>query len=132
MEKFEEVAVAIVDFLKPNRALRLISPSSLGARFVLCGTSGSGKSRAISSANSKLPSSEQIAESQDILRERDPLKALEVVNDAELAYEVSQHIAFNVVSRPLADALELKGVKVFWLDRGSAGSWWNTGAESEA
>jgi hypothetical protein len=131
MEKFEEVAVAIVDFLKPNRSLRLLTPSSPGTRFVLCGTSGSGKTRAISAANSKLPSSERIAESQDLLRERDPLKALDVVNDAELAYEASQHIAFNVVSRPLADALELKGVKVFWLDPGSSGSWWNAGAESD-
>ena len=123
MEPFEVISPQIVDFLNDPimKITRLIHPSAPGARFVVCGTSGSGKTRAICLANSHLPEYEQIAESQDLLSGRDPLKALAVVNDPDLAYEASLHIAFNVIYRNLAKVLELNGVKVFWLDRGSAG-----------
>lgn len=127
MNPFEVIGPQIVDFLNDPimKATRLIHPSAPGARFVVCGTSGSGKTRAICVANSHLPEHEQIAESQDLLSERDPLKALAVVNDPDLAYEASLHIAFNVIYRNLAKELELNGVKVFWLDRGSAGVYGN-------
>ena len=124
VEKFEEVGQQIADFVNgpTQRMTRLIYPH--GTRFVVCGTSGSGKSRAIDFANGILPASEQIAESRDIVREKDPLRAIDAMENPELKYEASMHIAFNVVSSYLAKALEEKGVKVFWLDSGSSGSHW--------
>lgn len=128
MKPFEVIGPQIVDFLNDPilKTIRLIAPSTPGARFVVCGTSGSGKTRAICLANSHLPDYEQIAESQDLLSERDSLKALGVVNDPDLEYEASLHIAFNVIYRNLAKELELNGVKVFWLDRGSSGFYGNS------
>lgn len=128
MMKFEEIGPQIVDFVNDplQKMTRLISPSR-GTRFVVCGTSGSGKSRTICLANSLLPPSEQIAESQELLRETDPEKAVEILNDAGLEYEASLHIAFNIVNSYLAEALEVKGIKVFWLDSGSTGNHWKTG-----
>ena len=128
MKPFEVIGPRIVAFLNDPimKTMRLIDPSAHGARFVVCGTSGSGKTRAIGLANSHLPEYEQIAESQDLLREKDPLKALGVVNDPDLAYEASLHIAFNVIYRNLAKELELNGVKVFWLDGGSTGVYGNS------
>lgn len=122
---YEAIGSQIAEFLNTpiEKTKRLISPAS-GTRFVVCGTSGSGKTRAIYAANSRLPLSEQIAESQDILRVRDPAEAERILNDPELEYEDSLHIAFNVVSSYLAKALEEEGVKVFWLDGGSTGNHW--------
>lgn len=120
MERFLEVSQEIVDFVNhpEQKTLRLINAG--GTRFVVCGTSGSGKSRAIEHANSFLPVGEQIAESQELLREKDPLNALIIVNDAELKYEASEHIGFNIIGSALAKNLEIQGVKVFWLDNGSS------------
>lgn len=125
--KFKEVGPQIVDYVidPVQKVKQLISPWR-GTRFVVCGTSGSGKSRAICLANSLLSSSEQVAESQDILREKDTKKAVEILTDPELEYEDSLHIAFNVVNSYLAKALEVEGFKVFWLDSGSAGDHWKT------
>jgi septin family protein len=124
MDRFEEVGQEIVDFVNAPRQKmeRLIAPWR-GTRFVVCGTSGSGKTRAIDFANSLLPESEQIAESREIVRKDDPKKAVEILNDAELEYEASLHIAFTVYYTRSAKALELEGVKVFWLDRGSSGTY---------
>jgi hypothetical protein len=128
MKSFEVIGPRIVAFLNDPlmKTVRLIDPSARGARFVVCGTSGSGKTRAICLANSHLPEHEQIAESQDLLSERDPLKALGVVNDPDLEYEASLHIAFNVIYQNLAKELEFNGVKVFWLDGGSTGIYGNS------
>lgn len=111
MKKSEEMGPQIADFVNESveKTKRLILPMR-GTRFVICGTSGSGKSQSISVANSLLPPSERIAESQEILRERDPAKAIEILNDPELEYQASLHIAFNVVNSYLAKALEVQGV----------------------
>lgn len=120
MEKFVEIGQQIVDFLNhpKQQTLRLISAG--GTRFIVCGTSGSGKTRAIAEANSLLPFNEQIAESQELLREKDLANALTIINDTELRYEASAHIGFNIIGSALAKKLELQGVKVFWLDYGSS------------
>jgi hypothetical protein len=127
-KRIEETGPQIVEFVNhpEKRALRLISPGN-GSRFIVCGTSGSGKTRAISLANGLLPTNERIAESQEFLREKDPSRAIQIVNDTELAYEASMHIGFNVINGYLAKALEAKGVKVFWLDSGSFGDHWKDG-----
>lgn len=124
MQKFQTVGHQIVNFVNEPRqkVMRLIYPH--GTRFVVCGTSGSGKSRAIDFANSLLLESEQIAPSQDLLWQDDLLRAKAIVEDSELRYEGCLHIAFNVVSSYFAKGLEAKGVKVFWLDGGSSGSHW--------
>ncbi len=133
MKKFEEMGPQIADFLSDPREeiIRLISPMR-GTRFVICGTSGSGKTQSISVANRLLSSSERIAESQELLWERDAAKAIEILNDPELEYEASLHIAFNVVNSYLAKALELEGVRVFWLDGGSTADHWKTGHGSQS
>ncbi len=119
MDKFEEVGRQIVAFLDSpgERAKRLLLPGE-GSRFVLCGTSGSGKTSAISFANELLPATEQIAESQELARERCPDRAMVIFNDEELAYEDSRHIGLNVLGASIAMAMEGKGIKVFWVDAG--------------
>jgi len=127
MAGFEEIGTQIADFInhKVQKTKRLISPYR-GTRFIVCGTSGSGKTSALCFANSSLPPDEQIAESQELLRERDPIKAIEFLENAELEYETSLHIAFSVISSYLAKALEVEGFKVFWLDSGGTGNHWKT------
>ena len=108
----------IVDFLNDpvQKATRLLS--TVGTRFIVCGTSGSGKTLAIEYANNLLPAGEQIAESQDLVRERCPDRAMEIFTDEELAYEDSFHIGFNVLSAAMAKSLAARGLKVFWLNDG--------------
>lgn len=100
---------------------RLINPDHV-TRFVLCGTSGSGKSFAIESANETRPADEQIAESRGLVtgRDIDLDRAVAVINDVELAYEDTLHVAFDVYYQDVAKALEDRGIKVFWVDRGIA------------
>jgi len=119
MQKFEEVGIQIHQFLNAptEKTWRLIGIK--GSRFVVCGTSGSGKTRAIERANSLLPPDEQIAESQELLLERDVAKAISIVEDETLQYEDSEHIGFNVIRSSMARDLEAHGIKVFWLDEGS-------------
>lgn len=117
MENFKEIGQQIFDFVnspmeKAKRGLLGID----GTRFIVYGISGSGKTSAIDVANSLLPLDEQIAESQELLRERDVLKALESFDDVELRYECSKHIGFSVITPYLAKDMEARGVKVFWLD----------------
>lgn len=128
MQKFEQIAAQILDFVGDpvQKTKRLISQHG-GTRFVVCGTSGSGKSRAVFLANSSLPPAEKIAESHELLRERNATKAIEILEDTELEYEASAHIAFNVVNSYLAKALEVRGFKVFWLDNGCTGAHWKKG-----
>ena len=118
MNKYEVIGQQIVDFLNDpvQKATRLLS--TVGTRFIVCGTSGSGKTLAIEYANNLLPAGEQIAESQDLVRERCPDRAMEIFTDEELAYEDSRHIGFNVLSAAVARALEEKGLKVFRVDAG--------------
>ena len=92
---------------------RLLLPG--GTRFVICGVSGSGKSRAIELANDSLPENEQIAESRELTFESSVIKAIETLHDLDLAYEVSMHIGFCVYEPALAKSLEQNGEKVFWL-----------------
>ena len=109
-----------------EKVKRLISPAR-GTRFVVCGTSGSGKTRAIELANETRPVVEQIAESRGLCtgRDIDPERAVEAVDDVDLAYEDALHVAFDVYYQDVAKALEDRGVKVFWVDRGIAGrGWW--------
>lgn len=114
--EFKTVALQIVKFINdPSRLAR----EEKRTRFIVCGTSGAGKSRSIEEANELLPISEQIAESQELLHVRDPAQANAMVRDPDLEYEESLHIAFNVFNRQIAEALEAKGVKVFWLDKGT-------------
>lgn len=124
MEKFEKTGLQIVDFVNHPEQKRKRLTCAGGTRFIVCGTSGSGKTRAIKVANNLLPLNDQIAESQELLGEKNVLKALKIINDSELKYEHSQHIGFNVINSFLAKDLEAQGVKVFWLDNGSSGDHW--------
>ena len=118
MNKYEVVGQQIVDFLNDpiQKTTRLLSP--VGTRFIVCGTSGSGKTLAIEFANNLLPTDEQIGESQDLALVRCPDRAMEIFADEELAYENSFHIGFNVLSAAMAKSLAAKGLMVFWLDEG--------------
>lgn len=124
-KRIEEAGRQIARFISnpEQKVVRLISQAQ-GTRFIVCGTSGSGKTRAIALANSLLPSGGQIAESQELLREKSLAKAIEISSDIDFAYEASLHIGFNVINGYLAKALERHGVKVFWLDRGSFSHHW--------
>ena len=125
MKQFEVVGPQIAGFVNdPEQKLKRLIVPWKGTRFVVCGTSGSGITRSIDLANSLLPVSEQVAESREIVLEKDLLKAVEALENAELEYESSLHIAFTVYNSHLAKVLELKGFKVFWLDGGSTGKHW--------
>jgi ABC-type lipoprotein export system ATPase subunit len=119
MDRFEVIGTQIAAFINDplQKAVRLIVPSQ-GTRFVVCGTSGSGKTRAIERANELLPPGEQIAESREILGAANVSQAIKTLEDNELAYEASLHIAFAVYNERLGKELEGAGVKVFWLDSG--------------
>ena len=46
------------------------------------------------------------------------------MDDVDLAYEDSLHVAFDVYYQEVAKALEDRGIKVFWVDQGVAGRRW--------
>lgn len=96
MNKYEVVGQQIVDFLNDpiQKTTRLLSP--VGTRFIVCGTSGSGKTLAIEFANNLLPTDEQIGESQDLALVRCPDRAMEIFADEELAYENSGYMHSEV------------------------------------
>ena len=127
MNQFEIISQQIVEYINDpiQKANRLISPWS-GTRFVVCGTSGSGKTRAIDLANELLAADAQIAESRELVSVSNLSNAQQVLENPVLAYEESQHICFAVYSRTLAEALQSEGIKVFWLDSGSTQTWRNT------
>ena len=110
----EQIAAHVTHPLQ--KMMQLIHP--IGVRFVVCGTSGSGKTRAIDIANELLEDCEQIAESGELLLQSCPFEAAAILERPDLAYEGYKHIGFNVFRSGLATSLEQSGVKVFWLDRG--------------
>ncbi len=124
MNQFEVIGQQIADYINDpeQKVTRLISPWR-GTRFVVCGTSGSGKTRAIDIANELLPADAQVAESRELVPESDPLKAQKILDDPALEYEASLHIGFTVYNSNLAKALQSQGNKVFWLDAGSRQTW---------
>lgn len=122
-DQFRRVGREIAAFVNepPQQAERMLVPWR-GTRFVVCGTSGSGKTRALSYANQLLPGDAQIAESLEILQVRDALLALEIIRDSGLEYERSLHIAFTICHKGMGRDLESHGIKVFWLDRRAEGA----------
>jgi transcriptional regulator with XRE-family HTH domain len=82
-------------------------------RFVLCGVSGCGKTRAVSIVNDTLPKGAELAEDTDLIFPRNLCKALAIVNKEGLAYQNSKHIAFSVMNEDLASSLENNEIKVF-------------------
>jgi energy-coupling factor transporter ATP-binding protein EcfA2 len=121
MSTFDVVGPLMAEFVndRVQKTWRLISEAK-GTRFIVCGASGSGKTRAIDLANGLLPEDEQIAESGEILWQRDAAVAATTIDQVGLAYENSLHIAFSTVDVGLAKTLEAQGFKVFWL--GATGS----------
>ena len=83
------------------------------SRFVLCGVSGCGKSLAVSIVNKTLPKGAELAECTELIFPRNLCKAWDIVNEEELAYINSKHIAFSVMNEDLASSLEGNGIKVF-------------------
>lgn len=87
-------------------------------RFALHGKSGCGKTRAISIVNEYLsikgPYGE-LAECCDLIWNKNFCKAFDIINDKELAYEDSNHIAFSIMNRELANSLESNDIKVFYF-----------------
>lgn len=84
-----------------------------GLRFVFHGKSGCGKTTVVNELDRILPIGEGVAENTDLYITGNFCKALEIINDEELAYENSKHIVFNVMSDDLAASLESNDVKVF-------------------
>jgi transcriptional regulator with XRE-family HTH domain len=85
-------------------------------RFVFHGKSGCGKTTVVVELDEILPSGEGIAENTDLYRIENFCRALDIINDKELAYQNSKHIAFNVLNDDLAASLESNGIKVFHFD----------------
>lgn len=122
MENFERVAGEMLSYIddKTRKMMHLLlkNPNSGDeAKFILCGISGCGKTRAVEEANKKLPADQQIAESHDMLSIKEPSQALVIFNDRNLRYVDSSHIGFDVVQKDLAKKLEADGIKVFWFDK---------------
>lgn len=115
MEKFERVAGEILAYLNSNECRMLEIITMHGARFILCGTSGSGKTRAVEFANRQLSQSQQIAESNDLLFCKSASDADKIVLDRSLEYQGARHIGFNVVNKELATSMQSEIFRVFWL-----------------
>ena len=121
--QFKRVGGEIAAFVdEPLQQVEQMLVPWRGARFVVCGTSGSGKTRAINYANQLLSENAQIAESLDILQVHDTSSAIEIIRDPGLVYERSLHIAFAACHSDIGKDLESHGIKVFWLDLGSSGA----------
>ena len=62
MESFERVSIEILSYIKDKktRMLNLIMSTPGETRFILCGSSGSGKTRAVEETNKKLPDDQGI------------------------------------------------------------------------
>jgi ABC-type glutathione transport system ATPase component len=115
MKNFERVANEILAYLNDGKTEATELLIQTGARFILCGSSGSGKTLAVNLANEQLPKGKKIAESFDMLFVKDLVKAKSIIDDRDLAYQDSKYIGFNVVQKDFARKLELNGEKVFWL-----------------
>ncbi len=118
MENFERVSGEMLSYIKDKktRMINLLMSRPGETRFILCGSSGSGKTRAVEEANKKLPEDKQIAESHKMLMVKDPSKAFEIFCDHSFYYSNSPHIGFNVVWKDVAKKLEEDHqIKVFWL-----------------
>jgi hypothetical protein len=116
MENFERVADEIITYINSNECLLREAITMQGTRFILCGTSGSGKTRAIELANKQLPSSRQIAESHDMLFCRSVSDIEEIFDDRDIKYHGARHIGFSVVKRELAVEIHDERIRVFWLN----------------
>lgn len=88
MESYKRVADEMLTYIKDEKVrityLLLGTPGE--TRFILCGSSGSGKTRAVTEANKKLPENGQIAESHKMLMVKNPSEALKIFNDNSFYY----------------------------------------------
>lgn len=106
--KYKVPADKIIDLVNSSeyKALQLITGRSF---FVICGVSGSGKTTSIDMANEKLPSTELVAESHDLLflkninKNVDELKI--IMEGNKYHYEGCRHIAYSIVKRELGEEL---------------------------
>jgi DNA polymerase III delta prime subunit len=91
-----------------------------GLRMIVAGSSGSGKTLALDCANEILPENAQIAESSialDVVRGDSIKELLDKLQDKELEYDGSPHIAFTLMSSDVAKKLaRASNLPVFYLD----------------
>ena len=115
MENFERVANEIVAYVNSSDCRMREIITMHGARFIVCGASGSGKTRAIEFANKQLVQSQQIADSGDLLFCKSVSEADKIVFDKDLDYQGARHIGFSGVRREFAANMQSAFLKVFWL-----------------
>lgn len=102
-KKHKETARKILALLKSpifKTASLIFKPS-----FVICGTSGCGKTTAIKLANRQLPEDEQIAESSDILFCLDARSAEQIISQDDSRYLGTRYIAYSTVRKTVGQDL---------------------------
>jgi hypothetical protein len=119
-EKYEAIAKRIIDVLTSceSDVYRMCDANPI---VILCGMSGSGKTRSIEIANERLPKHGQIAECSDILNYKDAEGAMEALppryQDAP-GYPNCKYIVYSLLDTKTgrAVAMNYPGVKVIFCE----------------
>lgn len=115
LHPIHDMALEIINHINEQKELH---GENVEVRFALHGESGSGKTRAISIVNEYLTKESpygELAECNDLIWIENYCKALDIINDQDLAYEDSSHIAFSIMNKELANSLESNNIKVFYF-----------------
>lgn len=115
VNKRYEIKVNEVIELLSNKSRKVRQLLGCGSFFVICGVSGSGKTTVIKMANLRLPEREKIAESLDILFNKDIDAAIQILNDDNYSYEGAKHVAYSIVRKDMGESLMKRGVSVVFM-----------------
>lgn len=117
---FEEVGKEIANYFSTIEAEPSGWANYSGFRVIVCGSSGSGKTRSIRHANELLPEHGRIAESSmalAVIKGRPIEELLAGVKDRDLEYACCSNIAFTMMDRRVAEKLgRLANLPVFCLE----------------
>lgn len=116
MQKYENIANEIVEYLESNKAKFTTYPRGRSV-FVICGPSGSGKTRSIDIADEHFPDDKGIAESYDIIGCKDAAEAIKFIKEDESEFERSEHIAYSLIDTATGIAITQmdKNIKVIFV-----------------
>ena len=117
---FEQVGKKIADYLLTIEAKPSGWSDYKGFRVIVCGASGSGKTRSINYANDLLPEHAKVAESSialEVIQGKPIETLLASMKDRDLEYEGCSNIAFTMMDRGVAEKLgRLANLPVFCLE----------------
>lgn len=118
LKKLHPIHSMALDIINHINEQKKLYGENVEVRFAIHGESGSGKTRAISIVNEYLTAKEpygELAECCDLIWNKNYCKALNIINDKNLEYEDSNHIAFSIMNKELAKSLESNNINVFYF-----------------